>query len=100
MKAIWLMLMLLFLALSMGLAGIVFDRYDKPYTEEQRYFNDENVVAYQEQAVEVWGILLVASLLLTGLFAYFALGRRSSSSKRSRRKSSGRKRSAYADKKT
>jgi hypothetical protein len=97
MKAIWLMLMLLFLALSMGLAGIVFDRYEKPHTEEGRYYA-ENVVAYQEQTIEVWGIMLGASLLLTGVFAYLAFGRRSR--KRSKSRRSSRSRSAFSSKKT
>jgi hypothetical protein len=98
MKAIWLMLMLLFLALSMGLAGIVFDRYEKPTTGEARYHDAENVVAYQEQTTEVWGIMLGASLFLTGVFAYLAFGSRRRKKSKSRR--SSRSRSSFSTKKT
>ncbi|EMR03111.1 hypothetical protein ADICEAN_01770 [Cesiribacter andamanensis AMV16] len=70
------MLMLLFLALSRGLAGIVFDRYTLPYAPEGIYYDAENVVAYQEQSVLGWGSLLAISLLLTAVCAYFAFSRR------------------------
>lgn len=68
--------MLFFLALSMGLTGILMSREELPYNSEGHHFDAEAGLVYQEQSMIGYGLLLGGSLLATLVFAYFAFRRR------------------------